>query len=209
MIRQDFIPLGSSNRPGTRLRPTHITVHETDNTSKGANADAHARYLKGPDARRRSVSWHFTVDDKEIVQHLPTNEIGWHAGSKGNLASIGIEICVNSDGNFEKAKQNAQWLIRKLMNTHNISLDNVVTHNYWTGKNCPRRLRPEWEQFKQGIKNASPATRKKANVIYKGKSVEGFIEDGRTYVQVRDLANLLGLAIHWDQNTSTVTLGGK
>ena len=45
-IVQDFIPPTHSNRPGTRLRPTHITIHNTDNTNPGADARAHARYVK-------------------------------------------------------------------------------------------------------------------------------------------------------------------
>ena len=64
-IVQDFIPVGNSNRPGRKLTPTAITIHNTDNDSKGANAAAHAKYQKGADARKRQVSWHFTVDDKK------------------------------------------------------------------------------------------------------------------------------------------------
>ena len=75
----------------------------------------HSRYIKGADARSRSVSWHFTVDDTQIIQHLPTNEVAWHAGPNGNSQSIGIELCVNSDGDFQKAKANAAWLVKRLM----------------------------------------------------------------------------------------------
>jgi N-acetyl-anhydromuramyl-L-alanine amidase AmpD len=97
-IVQDFIPAGNSNRPGRKLTPTAITIHNTDNDSVGANEAAHAKYQKGADARKREVSWHFTVDDKSVYQSLPTNEIGWHAGSSaGNASSIGIEICMNAD----------------------------------------------------------------------------------------------------------------
>ncbi len=149
-IKQDFIPTGSSNRPGTFLNPTYLTIHETANPSKGANANMHARYVKGADARFRKVSWHFTVDDTEIIQHLPLNEIGWHAGASGNIKSIGIELCVNRDGNFAKTKQHAQWLIQKLMNELNIPIERVVTHMYWTGKKCPANLLSTFETFKKG-----------------------------------------------------------
>ncbi|MDI1346731.1 MAG: N-acetylmuramoyl-L-alanine amidase, partial [Pseudolabrys sp.] len=97
-VIQDFIPLGNSNRPGKKLKPTLITIHNTDNDSPGANAAAHAKYQKGADARKRQVSWHFSVDDNSVYQSLPNNEIGWHAGSsKGNGSSIGIEICMNPE----------------------------------------------------------------------------------------------------------------
>ncbi|MFJ9204138.1 N-acetylmuramoyl-L-alanine amidase [Bacillus velezensis] len=159
-ITKDFIPVGHNNRPGYAMDPAYITVHNTANTAKGANAAMHARYVKNPET---ATSWHFTVDDKEIYQHLPLNENGWHAGDgnhgTGNRKSIGIEICENSDGDFEKAVANAQWLIKKLMKEQGISLANVVPHQHWSGKYCPRKLLDRWDSFKAGISGAlsSPA----------------------------------------------------
>ncbi|MEN4815783.1 N-acetylmuramoyl-L-alanine amidase [Bacillus velezensis] len=159
-VIQDFIPVGNHNRPGYAMNPVYITVHNTANTAKGANAAMHARYEKNPET---PTSWHFTVDEKEIYQHLPLNENGWHAGDgnrgTGNRKSIGIEICENSDGDFEKAVANAQWLIKKLMKEQGISLANVVPHQHWSGKYCPRKLLDRWDSFKAGISGApsSPA----------------------------------------------------
>ncbi|KAF6546282.1 MULTISPECIES: N-acetylmuramoyl-L-alanine amidase [unclassified Bacillus (in: firmicutes)] len=158
-ITKDFIPVGHNNRPGYAMNPAYITVHNTANTAKGASAAMHARYEKNPET---PTSWHFTVDDKEIYQHLPLNENGWHAGDgngTGNRKSIGIEICENSDGDFEKAVANAQWLIKKLMKEQGISLANVVPHQHWSGKYCPRKLLDRWDSFKAGISGApsSPA----------------------------------------------------
>ncbi|MEY8751437.1 peptidoglycan recognition protein family protein [Alkalicoccobacillus gibsonii] len=150
-IKMDFLPVSASNRPGRALNATYITQHETGNTNAGANAEVHARYIKGADARSRSVSWHYTVDDTQIIQHLPVNEVAWHAGPDGNSQSIGIELCVNSDGNFQKAKENAAWLVQRLMKNLNIPLSRVVTHKHWTGKNCPARLLNEWEDYKRLI----------------------------------------------------------
>lgn len=150
-ITQDFIPEGNNNRPGYAMTPIYITVHNTANTAAGANAKSHANYVKNPDT---PTSWHFTVDDTEIYQHLPLNESGWHAGDgngDGNRKSIGIEICENADGNFSKAVANAQWLIRTLMTSHGIPLSNVVAHKHWSGKLCPRRLLDTWDEFKAGI----------------------------------------------------------
>lgn len=130
------------------------------NTAKGANAASHASFVKRPNT---AVSWHFTVDENSIYQHLPLNENGWHAGDgrgTGNMKSIGIEICENSDGNFEKAVANAQWLIRQLMTDQGISFANVVPHKHWSGKQCPRKLLNRWDSFKAGI--ATAHTGKKA-----------------------------------------------
>ncbi|MDW0355029.1 N-acetylmuramoyl-L-alanine amidase [Bacillus velezensis] len=159
-ITKDFIPVGHNNRPGYAMDPAYITVHNTANTARGANAAMHARYEKNPET---PTSWHFTVDEKEIYQHLPLNENGWHAGDgnrgTGNRKSIGIEICENSGGDFEKAVANAQWLIKKLMKEQGISLANVVPHQHWSGKYCPRKLLDRWDSFKAGISGApsSPA----------------------------------------------------
>ncbi|NMP61333.1 N-acetylmuramoyl-L-alanine amidase [Bacillus velezensis] len=159
-ITKDFIPVGHNNRPGYAMNPAYITVHNTANTTKGASAAMHAQYEKNPET---PTSWHFTVDEKEIYQHLPLNENGWHAGDgnsgTGNRKSIGIEICENSDGDFEKAVANAQWLIKKLMKEQGISLANVVPHQHWSGKYCPRKLLDRWDSFKAGISGApsSPA----------------------------------------------------
>ena len=86
-ISQDFILAGRKNRPGTRIEPTFLTIHNTDNTSKGADATAHASFVKNTghyvlkSGKKNWVSWHFTVDDRRIVQHLPLDELGYHAGA--------------------------------------------------------------------------------------------------------------------------------
>lgn len=154
-IKQDFVPKNQSNRPGFPMNPRYITVHNTANTSRGADAQMHARYIKNP---LTHVSWHFTVDDGEIIyQHLPTNENGWHAGDgrdgTGNRKSIGIEICENVDGNLGEAIDHAVWLIKRLMKEHNIPIENVVPHKKWSGKNCPRKILPTWSNFIAKIKN--------------------------------------------------------
>jgi N-acetylmuramoyl-L-alanine amidase CwlA len=136
-ISVDLIPAGSSNRPGTRLRPTFVTIHNTGNASPGANAAMHARYVKGADARARRVSWHFTVDDKRVFKHLPTNEVAWHAGP-GNSRSIAIEVCENRGIDTAAAIDRAALLTALMMLAYGIGRDGVVTHQKWTGKDCPR-----------------------------------------------------------------------
>ncbi len=82
-LKEMIVPTGNENiRPGYAMKPKYITIHETDNYSVGANARNHAQYLysQATGTTDRSASWHFTVDDKEIYQHLPLNENAWHAG---------------------------------------------------------------------------------------------------------------------------------
>lgn len=146
----DLLPPGFHTRPGTRLVPTSLTIHNTDNPNRGAGAEAHNRYIRSPHAVAREVSWHFTVDDRSIYQHLPLNEVGWHAG-RGNATSLGIEICMNSDMNvpaaYERAAELCAYLIVHLRLAYPGGL---VQHHDWTGKNCPSVLRADrnrWPAF--------------------------------------------------------------
>lgn len=149
---QDFIPPGNSNRPGQKLSPSFITVHNTDNASSRADAAAHARYQKGPDARARKVSWHFTVDDKAVFQSVPTNEVAWHCGAdQGNRSSIGVEICMHPEMDVAAAYQRAALLVALLAKRSGIPVPSgVVQHHRWSGKHCPRVLRDKpggWDEF--------------------------------------------------------------
>ncbi|WP_019123330.1 peptidoglycan recognition protein family protein [Brevibacillus massiliensis] len=165
-IIQDFIPVGRPNRPGKKwTAPKYITIHDTGNKGAGANARSHAAYVKSDEAARRMVSWHFTVDETTIVQHLPLDEAGWHAGDgsgPGNSASIGIEICENADGDRAKAEANAAELTAYLLEHFNLSIDCVVQHNRWSGKNCPHIIRGRvggWESFLTMVESKrNPAT---------------------------------------------------
>lgn len=154
-IQEHIISGGRKNRPGRDTNPdTYITIHETGNAAKGADAAAHGAYLDSAAGEDDLVSWHYTVDDHAIVQHLPDYETAYHAGDgkdgPGNTTSIGIEICVNAGGDFAQAQANAAALVRLLMEEHGIPLDNVVQHNHWNGKDCPKTIRAtpgDWEAF--------------------------------------------------------------
>ena len=154
-IQEHIISDGRENRPGRDTNPdTYITIHETGNTAKGADAAAHGAYLDSDAGERDMVSWHYTVDDHAIVQHLPDYETAYHAGDgkdgPGNATSIGIEICVNAGGDFAQAQANAASLVRQLMEEHGIPIDRVVQHAHWNGKDCPKTIRATpgaWEAF--------------------------------------------------------------
>lgn len=145
---------------GRKNKKLFITVHQTGNTSKGANAAAHANLQSNGNVR--GASWHWQVDDKEAVQSFTHDWQLWHAGDgrgNGNLTSIAIEMCVNSDGNYAKALNNLITLIKKIMKDEGISETRVVQHNHWSGKNCPAQIRGrgEWSKIKNAIGSSKPA----------------------------------------------------
>jgi N-acetylmuramoyl-L-alanine amidase len=159
----DLIPRGRPNRPGTKLDgPRYITIHDTDNAGKGAGAASHARYLKRTTDDGPATSWHFTVDDQGVYQHLPLDEVAWHAGDGhtpggGNRASLGIKICENSDGDRAKAEDRAAWLTARLLARFSLGLEKVAPHQHWyPEKSCPHILphRPGgWDAFLRDVRS--------------------------------------------------------
>ena len=141
------------NKLGRSNKRTYITIHETANTSKGANAQAHANLQSNGNSR--AANWHWQVDDKQAIQSFTHDFSLFAAGDgkgTGNRDSVHIEICVNSDGDYVKAVKNAAALTRKIMAEENIPLSRVVQHNHWSGKNCPTGLRQgreglNWHKF--------------------------------------------------------------
>src|SRR3712207_9006591 len=72
MIRR---PPRSTLFPYTTLfRSTRIVVH---NTANSASASSEINYMI---SNNNKVSYHFAVDDKEIIQGIPLDRNVWHAG---------------------------------------------------------------------------------------------------------------------------------
>lgn len=77
-IIQSLIPVKHSKaRPKYSMQAKYITVHNTGNA--GATGKQNADYVVNQNEYK---SWHFTVGNNEIYQHLPINESGWHAGKQ-------------------------------------------------------------------------------------------------------------------------------
>ena len=144
-------------RTGIKREIRYIVVHETDNTGKGANAKSHSNFLTGGNAGE--TSWHYTVDDHEIYHHVPDDELAWHAGDTvvphgGNRHGVGIELCVNSDGDFEKTLVNGAKLVAYLLKAYELDMSAVTMHGDYIDKNCPSNLRNDnrWPEFLREVK---------------------------------------------------------
>lgn len=147
------------NRAKRTSNIKYIVIHDTGNKSKGADADAHFNYFNGGN---RNASADFFADDAKILQvndyaRYYTYQVGDGKGKYGitNSNSIGIEICVNADGNYEKAFSNAVELTKYLMKELNIPIENVVRHYDASRKNCPESMSSDgwlkWKEFKKSL----------------------------------------------------------
>ncbi len=160
-IRQQLVA-SRANTSGSGNAHRYITVHQTGNASRGADAAAHANLQSSGNVR--SASWHWTVDDTEAVQSFPHDVKCWHAGTAaGNGTSVGIEVCVNSDGNYARALANAAELVAHVMAHTGVPLSRVVQHNHWSGKNCPQQIRAAhggigWDRFLSMVSGAAIVT---------------------------------------------------
>ena len=74
------------------------------------------------------------------------NKIGNHGG---NTNSIGIESCVNKGSDIYLTLQRLAKLVAKLMDENNFTMDQIVQHHYFSGKDCPQTMRTEgyWDHF--------------------------------------------------------------
>lgn len=161
-IIQSLIPVKHSKaRPKYSMQAKYITVHNTGNA--GATGKQNADYAVNQNEYK---SWHFTVGNNEVYQHLPITESGWHCGDgengTGNRNSIGIEIA-----EVYGADRTAIKFVAELIKATGISIDKVVSHKNWSGKNCPRLILPHWDSFIEDIKAELGVEEVKSEIRYK------------------------------------------
>lgn len=146
-------------RPAINLEKINgVTIHMTDNWGNGADAIAHANYLKNNGSKELS-SWHYCIDDTYATQSIPDNEVAWHSKTYvGNHTTIAIEICVNPESNLTQACDNAALLAASLLNKYNLTINDLYSHYDWSGKWCPSLLldgKPySWKKFRKKVNKA-------------------------------------------------------
>ena len=104
-----------------------IVVHNTANDATAENEVACMIRNKN------QVSFHYAVDDQEVVQGVPINRNTWHAGDgngEGNRKGISIEICYSKSGGtrFDQAEKNAAHFIANLLRERGWGIAVSYTH---------------------------------------------------------------------------------
>lgn len=180
------------NRPGTRITPTSVTMHNTGNPNSTAqnNRDYFSNHANA------KVSSHWVVDDKEAIQCIPESEMSWHAGPEANQQSISIEVCEFTDpARHEKAYRNAVKLAADILRRNNWGTDRLTTHKRWSGKECPRHILPIWDKFIADVQAelAPPkSTIVPTTVMLDGRQYPAQIVDGVTELTLGTLVDMIG-----------------
>ena len=152
-IRENLVPKDKYviKCPYTRT-PTRVVIHNTANDAPAANEISYMRY------NDLEISFHYAVDDVNIVQGIPESRNAWASGDghgKGNMEGIHIEICYSKSGGekFDKAEQNAAEFTASLLKKYGWGIDKVTKHRDYDGKYCPHRtLDRGWQRFLSMVK---------------------------------------------------------
>lgn len=148
-IRQNLVSSSKYNiKCPYSMEAEFIVVH---NTANDASANNEIAYMI---SNNNKVSYHYAVDDVEIVQGIPENRNAWHAGDggsgQGNRKGLAIEICYSKSGEekFDKAEENAAEFIASKLKEKGWGIDKVKKHQDFANKYCPHRtLDYGWERF--------------------------------------------------------------
>lgn len=130
------------------MKPEFIVVHNTANDSTAMNE---INYMI---TNAHKTSFHYAIDDKNIIQGIPDNRNAWQAGDGvngiGNRKGLSIEICYSKSGGekFDKAEQLAAKFIAYKLKEYGWDISKVKKHQDFSGKYCPHRtLDLGWNRF--------------------------------------------------------------
>ena len=155
-VMTDFLP--EAHAP-VRDRSARSSISSSTRPTTPAPAQMQLRTTRSstrtPTPEEGIVSWHYTVDYHEIYHHLPDDETAYHAGdgmekNGGNMNGIGIEMCVNSDGNYEQTLINTEKLCARLLIEYDLNPSKALKkHQDFSGKICPSTLinSGRWDEF--------------------------------------------------------------
>ena len=154
----DIIQKGNPEiRPGISMVPKHLTDHDTGNSGRGADAKMHNKYIHNMAGYipkdTNHVSWHITLDENFIIQHIPFDEPTYHCGdgwglNSGNRTSIGVEKCMHQGTDRNKIEANAIALYAYLLKEFKFPITSVRPHQSWSGKYCPQLILNKYGSFK-------------------------------------------------------------
>lgn len=164
-----FLTINPFSRPGRRLAVCKGIVFHYVGVPNQKAIDVWKFFEKTCPADKHYSSAHYIIDQNGDIYHaVPDNEIAYHCGSEKadpvsgriytdwarkkygfyacdpvssspNFCTLGIELCIDSKGNFTPVTlQSAVELAAQLLEYNRLSVDDIGTHNLIVGwKDCP------------------------------------------------------------------------
>jgi N-acetylmuramoyl-L-alanine amidase len=244
-IIDKIIPINEFSRPGTKLKAVKgIVLHYT--ADPGARADQIGRYFgnlaqQDPNDSEADTyaSAQYGVDPSQLIRYIPDGEMAYEVGAKSykqaaldqlssypNNVTIGIEMCINEDGEIEEGTfQNAADLAAWLCEKYDLTSNDLWRHYDITGKYCPGPWvdnPSEFARFRQAVEDRlhpTPAIVEYITVVVKGKKLNtaGLLQGDRSWCPVRSTGLAAGATIGFDNGKailngnvldSTIVVGG-
>jgi len=219
-----------SGLPNARLEAIkYIIAHESGNPNNcGPNAlENEIAYMNRNKAN--AFTSHWVGDGGRIVQIAPVNRVQYGCGPKGNPFSYAqVELArTNDKEQFKKDYAAYIWLLRELAKEAGIPVvldgagNGIKSHRWITDNLKGTTHRDPYSylasmgisesQFKldilNGLEKVKGAQITEAKVMLNDtKTIPAVIIDGRTHVQVRELADLLGLKLVYNDESKTTKL---
>lgn len=177
-LLQRFLPVNPYTRPGKLLvEPRYVVLHWTQ-WPAGTPDDVYLDWKQRP-KHKRFGSAAFVVGSEYTLEVVPREEITPHVGgpptrwaertfgiglrdgySNANWYTIGVEMCViDREGTYlSDVWRNAVQIVAGLCIEFGLQPhDRIITHNYVTGKGCPKWMvdRPsELKRFQDEVVEA-------------------------------------------------------
>ena len=228
----DILPLtyGKQRTGILKTSTEYIVIHDTANTAATANAEMHRRYITNLNNSESSdyISWHYSVDEDHAIQHLPLDEVGYHAGDGshvfgdvyhntsfgktdciggGNRNGIGIESCVNSGSDYNDTMRNMAKLVAELLIQYNLGIDRVKQHWHFSGKDCPNVIRTSgrWELFIYLVQMEYYVKTQLSDVTFEWSSIDSNI-DNTGHISIKSGTVNYSVKVTYNGETKTYPL---
>jgi len=187
-IFEKLLSINPYSRPGKRLAECRAVILHYVGVPAYRASTVWNYFEKDCPRDKRHASCHYIIDlNGEIIRAVPDNEAAYHCGSSSvdpasgkiytdwarrkfghyvsdptknspNNCTVGIELCIDKNGNFTAETLNAAVaLTAKLISENKLSADDIGHHKQVVGwKNCPLPWvkEPElFEEFKNKVRN--------------------------------------------------------
>lgn len=167
-----------------------------------AYANHHVNVLGWP-----GIGYHYGIGkDGTIYRTNRLEVISYHVG-RYNSKSVGLVLVGHYDieeppqEQLVSARRLCAWLCQQL----NLSPEDIKGHREFPDvpKSCPG-LKISMSAFREEVRKL--LEERPPKVIFEGKEIEAILIEGRTYVHLRELGELLNLKVEWDPKRRIITL---